>query len=819
VPTHRAAFCALLAVIVLAPAAEAKDRHRHDGPQARHSLREPLTREHYYFVMADRFANGDTANDRGGLDGDRSRHGFDDTDRRYYHGGDLKGVIDKLDYIKRMGTTAIWLTPSFKNRPVQGVGDTESAGYHGYWITDFTQIDPHLGTNADLERLIAGAHARGMKVFFDIITNHTADVIDYVGGDYSYITKQERPYRDASGNVFDDRDYAGTGNFPALDPAISFPYQPFDEEIKVPGWLNDETLYHNRGNAKFDGGESDLYGDFFGLDDLFTEHPRVVQGMIDIYKMWVRDFGVDGFRIDTVKHVNPEFWRAFVPEVLAEAHRAGKRDFFMFGEVFSADQKFLSQFLTDQKLQAVIDFAFQDTARSFASKSGATNQLRKLFVNDDYFTDADSNVYQSPTFLGNHDMGRIGFFIDQDNPGASDAERLARDRLAHQLMFLARGMPVVYYGDEQGFTGSAPGNDQLARQDMFPSRTQEYWDDDSIGTTETPKDDNFDPSHPLYREIAQLSSLTKRHPALRDGAQQHRFSSTSAGIYAFSRIDAERQREYVVALNNSETPQTAAIPTYSDRKHFKRLYGEGAKHVRSDGDAALTLTVPALSAVVYEAAGRVERSRRAPGVDIAVLGGDDKVRGRFPITTEVDGDSFYETTYWVKAGNVRDWTLVGTDDNAPYRVFYDASPHAPQTSLTFRAVLRDNAGHVSSDQRTVEVDVPAPPPESLPRQTRAIVHYQRPNGDYDGWGLHLWGSALAAHEYPSEWFDENTPERFDAFGAVFELDLVNDLERVNFITHRDDDKDGGDRSFLPRTEPEIWLVQGDPEVYTEPPPE
>jgi alpha-amylase len=534
--------------------ARARRRGEQPSPAARHSLREPLTREHYYFVMADRFANGDTANDRGGLSGDRSTHGFDDTDRRYYHGGDLRGVISKLDYIKRMGTTAIWLTPSFKNRPVQGVGETESAGYHGYWITDFTQIDPHLGTNEDLRELITGAHARGMKVFFDIITNHTADVIDYVGGDYAYITKQTRPYRDASGNDFDDRDYAGTGTFPALDPAISFPYQPFDDEIKVPDWLNDETLYHNRGNAKFDGGESDLYGDFFGLDDLFTEHHDVVDGMIDIYKMWVRDFGVDGFRIDTVKHVNPEFWRAFVPEVLAEAHRAGKRDFFMFGEVFAADQKFLSQFPTDQTLQAVIDFAFQDTARSFASKSGATNQLRKLFLNDDYFTDADSNVYQSPTFLGNHDMGRIGFFIDQDNPGASDAERLARDRLAHQLMFLARGMPVIYYGDEQGFTGSAPGNDQLARQDMFASNTQEYWDDDSIGTTETPKDDNFDPSHPLYREIADLSSLTKRHPALRDGAQstasprrgpastRSRGSTPSASASTSSRSTTPRRR-------------------------------------------------------------------------------------------------------------------------------------------------------------------------------------------------------------------------------------------------------------------------------------
>ena len=95
--------------------------------------------------------------------------------------------------------------------------------------------------------------------------------------------------------------------------------------MKVPDWLNDVTLYHNRGNTTFVG-ENAYYGDFFGLDDLFTEHPRVVQGMIDIYEAWIRDFGIDGFRIDTMKHVNDEFWQTFGPEVLDYARRQGKRD-------------------------------------------------------------------------------------------------------------------------------------------------------------------------------------------------------------------------------------------------------------------------------------------------------------------------------------------------------------------------------------------------------------------------------------------------------------------------------------------------------------
>ena len=140
--------------------------------------------------------------------------------------------------------------------------------------------------------------------------------------------KDVEPYRTASGTPFDDRDYAGTNTFPALDPATSFPYvpvlEPAEQNLKVPAWLNDVTLYHNRGNTTFVD-EDSYYGDFFGLDDLFTEHPRVVDGMIDVYQTWIGDIGIDGFRIDTMKHVNDEFWQKFGPEVLAYAKSEGKQ--------------------------------------------------------------------------------------------------------------------------------------------------------------------------------------------------------------------------------------------------------------------------------------------------------------------------------------------------------------------------------------------------------------------------------------------------------------------------------------------------------------
>ena len=222
---------------------------------------------------------------------------------------------------------------------------------------------------------------------------------------------------------------------------------------KTPSWLNDPTMYHNRGNTTFVG-EDSQYGDFFGLDDLFTEREEVVDGMVLIYEKWVRDLKIDGFRIDTMKHVNDEFWQEFSPRVLDYAKSQGVKKFFMFGEVADGTRSLTSHYTTHNDVQAVLDFPFQEAARAFAARSQPTDQLRTFFRDDDYYTDADSNAYQLPTFLGNHDAGHIGMFLRNDNPsGTPESELLARDELAHELMYLSRGNPVVYFGDEQGFTG------------------------------------------------------------------------------------------------------------------------------------------------------------------------------------------------------------------------------------------------------------------------------------------------------------------------------------------------------------------------------
>jgi len=245
-----------------------------------------------YLLMPDRFDNADRANDTGGLKGGRLQTGFDPTDKGFYHGGDLKGTIRRLDYIKGLGATAVWLTPVFVNKPVQGSPGHESSGYHGYWITDFTRVDPHLGTDADFKALVDAVHARGMKFYMDIVVNHTADVIHFAECD----EKPECPYRSIadypyqrhgglSGKPinpgFTGESDGSAANFAKLtDPDYAYTVEvpPSERNVKVPAWLNDPIYYHNRGNSTFRG-ESSQMGDFVGLDDVFTENPRVIAGI------------------------------------------------------------------------------------------------------------------------------------------------------------------------------------------------------------------------------------------------------------------------------------------------------------------------------------------------------------------------------------------------------------------------------------------------------------------------------------------------------------------------------------------------------------
>ncbi|MEU6388342.1 pullulanase-type alpha-1,6-glucosidase [Streptomyces sp. NPDC046939] len=749
-----------------------------DAKLAATPARHDLTREQYYFVLPDRFANGDRSNDKGGLTGTRLATGYDPSDKGFYQGGDLKGLTNRLDYIKDLGTTAIWLAPIFKNKPVQGTGDNASAGYHGYWITDFTQVDPHFGTNADLKTLISKAHRKGMKVFFDVITNHTADTVDYTEMTYNYRPKGAYPYLDTEGRPFDD-----SKGVTAKVDADSFPYTPKNTGEMVPSWLNDPTMYHNRGDSTWEG-ESTTYGDFSGLDDLWTERPEVVKGMEDIYKTWVRDFDIDGFRIDTVKHVDLDFWTQWATALDTYAAKHGRDDFFMFGEVYSADTDVTSPYVTRGRLDATLDFPFQEGARAYASQGATADKLAKVFADDYKYATDKANAYEQVTFLGNHDMGRIGSFLKADNPQASDAELLRRDKLANEVMFLSRGNPVVYYGDEQGFTG--PGGDKDARQTMFASKVADYLDDDEIGTARTHADDAYDTRHPLYKAIAALSKLRKDNPALADGTQKELYAKDS--VYAFSRTGADR--EYVVAVNNATTAKTVTLPVESAK--FHALYG-GSGTVKASG-GSVEVTVPALSSLVLRADGKLPAPAAKPALTLKAPAAG--ATGTVTLSADPGTTASARVVFAAQVGNGA-WKTLGSVDHAPYRITqYLPDTVEAGTTLRYKAVVVDRAGRTASALASSTAgQPPAPEKPTAVDRDYAVVHYKRADGDYDGWTLK---SGSATGQFTGR----------DAFGAFTWVKVPDGASSVTYTLQNGDDTDGPQRTVdLARTG-EVWVEQG-----------
>ena len=582
------------------------------APAAAQDFRARLPQDEViYFLLPDRFENGDAGNDRGGISGGRLQHGFDPTHKGFYHGGDLKGLLGRLDYIQGLGATAIWFGPIFKNKPVQGGPGTESSGYHGYWVTDFTQVDPHFGTNADFKAFVDAAHARGMKVYMDIITNHTADVIFFAEcegrNDCPYRSIADYPYQTLGGPTgkrinqgFAGQDVGTAENFARLtnpNYAYTVKVPPAERNVKVPAWLNDPIYYHNRGNTVFRG-ESNRNGDFVGLDDVMTENPRVVAGMIEIFGSWIDRFGIDGFRIDTARHVNPEFWQVFVPAMQARARARGIPNFHIFAEVANDDFQpgLVAQHTRRDKLPSALDFAFKQGALRTIAGTTATEVWRDFFSQDALYEGGDAGALQLPTFLGNHDQGRFAFYVREAFPKASDEEVLDRVMLAHVLMFAARGVPTIYSGDEQGFAGD--GGDQDAREDMFPSRTAVYNDNKLLGTSATTAQSNFDTQHPLYRLIGELSQMRQKSPVLRRGSTVVRATGDEPGLLAFSRIlDG---REVLVAINTSTKPIAANVQVEVGSTAFSAL--AGSCPLRATAPASVRVTLPPLGYAICDAA-------------------------------------------------------------------------------------------------------------------------------------------------------------------------------------------------------------------------
>ncbi|WP_448563369.1 alpha-amylase family glycosyl hydrolase [Thalassotalea ganghwensis] len=533
----------------------------------------PIEDEVFYFVLPDRFSNGDTANDMGDKNIPISYGGFDPTNEMAFHGGDLLGLKDKLPYLSQLGITSIWLTPILRNQAVQG----DISGYHGYWVLDFTEIDPHIGSNADLKVLIDQAHQHNIKIFFDIITNHTADVIKY----------KECHGEDGSGwsESGEACPYISLSEM-ARGKKYSTVIQAGNEALKTPAWLNDPVHYHNQGDSTFSG-ENSLNGDFFGLDDLNTESQDVVDGMIAIYKNIITEFKPDGFRIDTVKHVNIEFWQQFIPALDAHAKAQGIKNFFMFGEVYSGDPVELSRFTSEGTLPSVLDFGLQSALYQTLIEQKPTHVFDQLFAQDALY----KNANQLLNFTGNHDMGRFAYLLSIQQR-FSDQEIAKRFKLATAISYFVRGVPVIYYGDEQGFIGT--GDNHNARQDMMPSKVKHHNQQKLLLSTASTSEDNFDTTHPLFHYISTLSSLYHQHSTLRHGAQKLIHSNDQEGLMVIERQDTKGR--YLIAFNTSTKPQSTPLQLTGN---YQLLY-QSANHALPTLAPEATLALSGLSFAIYQ---------------------------------------------------------------------------------------------------------------------------------------------------------------------------------------------------------------------------
>jgi glycosidase len=661
-----------------------------------------LATDRIYFVMTDRYANGDPSNDSGGLTGGRNLTGYDPTSIAWWHGGDFKGLtgtctdpVHGLARIKNLGFNAIWVTPPVVNQ----VSGGDSGGYHGYWGLDFTRVDPHLGTNDDFANFVSCAHGLGMKVIMDVVVNHTGDVIQLEGGS----TFAAGRYRDCHGKPFDPAKYVGKSTFPCLS-ARYMPHVPFffpgTSKEKKPAWLNDPLNYHDRGDIDFASGNVQNYeqGDFYGLDDLFTEKPNVEKGLAAIYAGWITRYRLDGFRVDTARHVNAGFFRLWVPQILAAARAAGITNFQIFGEVPITDSIELSSYVRNRGLPNVLDFPFQDAAAGYAAGSSNALAISHRLEDDDYFRGPNGSDPAPPTFLGNHDMGRAALMIARQGRGLSGDALLQRVLLGYDLLYLLRGAPVVYYGDEVGMIGT--GGDQQARQDMFPTQVEEWKTQARVGSPPIGNGSSLDVTdNPIEIRLRRLARLRDSNPALATGASIVRYAK--GGVLAVSRIDASARREYIELFNNGDAPAPVAIDTATPSSAWMSLLGDSGTP-SSDSAGRLTLTVPSADALLLEAVQQIPQAA-VPRPRLVV--GPDRLSNLVAATATVGGSAPVTVAFAIRRG-AGAWRRLDVDDSPPYRAFLDPAKFRRNETVQLVAIVRALDGSTATSS-VVTFRVPA----------------------------------------------------------------------------------------------------------------
>ena len=418
--------------------------------------------------------------------------------------------------------------------------------------------------------LVDAAHARGIKVFFDIITNHTADVIDYAEGPVRLPlqggrTRTSTPTATSSTTATTP----APTRFPALDAGLASRTRPVfrttaDATVKVPAWLNDPTMYHNRGDSTF-AGENSEYGDFFGLDDLFTERPEVVDG----HDRHLRD--VDHRRRH--RRLPHRHRQARQPGVLAAVRaRRSRQHAAQPGQATtsscsarssSADPAFMSRYTTEGKLPATLDFAFQGAARGLRRAAAATDEpARPLRRSTIYYTDArhqrlpPADVPRQPRH-GPHRLRSSR----RRNPAPATPSCWPRDKLAHALMFLIRGSRSSTPATSRASPATAATRTPARTCSPSPGRRLPRRRPDRHRPPRT-ADDNFDASAPALPVHRPSSATLARRPTRRcaTAPRSTGYATTRPASTPSPASTAAERIEYVVALNNATTGQDPIVP-------------------------------------------------------------------------------------------------------------------------------------------------------------------------------------------------------------------------------------------------------------------
>lgn len=493
-----------------------------------------------YFLMVDRFNNPEQPPAHAPFDGE---HGV-------FQGGSFNGVRRQLDYLRELGVGALWLSPVVKNCQY------EDTTYHGYGFQDFLRVEPRFASDPqaarlnprlaeeELERLVDEAHARGMYVIFDVVLNHAGNVFQYEGRGHT------APYGCCSYPIR-WHDEHGDPAFPSFDEA---PADLARDAAVWPKELQNNAMFRRQGK----GGEAG--GDFDSLKELVTGYAEegpsgrwlpVRHTLIRAYQYLIARFDVDGYRIDTLKFIEPDFARVFGNAMREFALSIGKKDFLTFGEVYDGEEK-IARFIGRNAYQAgepvgvdaALDFPLFSTlpgvVKGFAAPAevGQVYRRRKQ-VQRGVITSHGEASSHFVTFLDNHDMRERFYFIDATDPHRLDDQLT----LGLATLFALQGIPCLYYGTEQGLAGR--GNKDWAVREALWGKANAFGRD-----------------HPFYQAVKRLAAVRGAQPALRYGRQYFRSISGNgmqfavspfrAGVLAFSRILNDQEVLVVANMNTEE---------------------------------------------------------------------------------------------------------------------------------------------------------------------------------------------------------------------------------------------------------------------------